>query len=130
LKNIRIYVSLPTEADPVPTFVLQNLASKSSTFVRIERTQNGPGGITVVGESAPRAAPSRATARIHVVPTFADSKPSYLERTELVHAVVGIVSLEVGKLPSQVAIDSYSRELRRSARSTHREEFVLMSLYL
>lgn len=53
--SLRIYVSLPTEDDPTPAFVLQNLAvdKKSNvapTFVRIERTATGPGAISIVGQ--------------------------------------------------------------------------------
>jgi hypothetical protein len=49
-KNLRIYVSLPTEDDPTPAFVLQNLAEKTPTFIRIERTNNGPGAVAYVGK--------------------------------------------------------------------------------
>lgn len=49
-KTVRVYVSLPTDEDPTPAFVLHNL-SDASTFVRIERTVTGPGRAAIVGMS-------------------------------------------------------------------------------
>jgi hypothetical protein len=72
-KTVRVYVSLPTDADPTPAFVLHSLAD-AATFVRIERTANGPGRAAIVGE-----------------------KPSYLERTELGYAILGMITLSAGK---------------------------------
>lgn len=71
---LRVYVALPSTADPQPAFVLHDLRPDApAAMIAIERTEHGPGALRTV-----------------------HSKPAFVEATQLAHGVLGIVDVPHG----------------------------------